>query len=178
MNGRSLKSYLENFPPIFVQRASNLENSTYDLYTIPKDADSQNPDGKHFLISRYSSECLLLYSCLLLLLLSPTVCVLYIKKLHFCKPPIGFFFSSCFPMSLQHTSFGRLPAYYITRHWLEKFMFIPNFYCYKYIFYNFVISNFPFSLSTQQAAFLACQQRWILTRYVLFEEVLYSEKWL
>uniref|UniRef100_F6WKP1 Coatomer subunit alpha n=2 Tax=Macaca TaxID=9539 RepID=F6WKP1_MACMU len=26
-------------------RASNLENSTYDLYTIPKDADSQNPDG-------------------------------------------------------------------------------------------------------------------------------------
>lgn len=27
------------------QRASNLENSTYDLYTIPKDADSQNPDG-------------------------------------------------------------------------------------------------------------------------------------
>ncbi|NWR95406.1 COPA protein, partial [Furnarius figulus] len=27
-------------------RASNLENSTYDLYTIPKDADSQNPDGK------------------------------------------------------------------------------------------------------------------------------------
>ncbi|NXW77438.1 COPA protein, partial [Hirundo rustica] len=27
------------------QRASNLENSTYDLYTIPKDADSQNPDA-------------------------------------------------------------------------------------------------------------------------------------
>ncbi|POI29730.1 hypothetical protein CIB84_006521, partial [Bambusicola thoracicus] len=26
-------------------RASNLENSTYDLYTIPKDADSQNPDA-------------------------------------------------------------------------------------------------------------------------------------
>lgn len=104
MNGHSLKSYLENFPPIFVQRASNLENSTYDLYTIPKDADSQNPDGKHFLISHYSSERLLLYSCLLLLLLSPTVCVLYIKKLHFCKPPIGFFFlhvSQC-PCSTHH----------------------------------------------------------------------------
>ncbi|KAG8146581.1 putative Coatomer subunit alpha protein, partial [Naja naja] len=27
-------------------RPSNLENSTYDLYTIPKDADSQNPDGE------------------------------------------------------------------------------------------------------------------------------------
>ncbi|XP_041036564.1 coatomer subunit alpha [Carcharodon carcharias] len=26
-------------------RASNLENSTYDLYTIPKDSDSQNPDA-------------------------------------------------------------------------------------------------------------------------------------
>ncbi|NXH23106.1 COPA protein, partial [Bucco capensis] len=26
-------------------RASNLENSTYDLYTIPKEADSQNPDA-------------------------------------------------------------------------------------------------------------------------------------
>uniref|UniRef100_A0A8C6YKD1 COPI coat complex subunit alpha n=1 Tax=Naja naja TaxID=35670 RepID=A0A8C6YKD1_NAJNA len=26
-------------------RPSNLENSTYDLYTIPKDADSQNPDA-------------------------------------------------------------------------------------------------------------------------------------
>ena len=23
-----------------------VENSTYDLYTIPKDSDSQNPDGK------------------------------------------------------------------------------------------------------------------------------------
>lgn len=35
--------------PIPLQRASNLENSTYDLYTIPKDADSQNPDGRHSL---------------------------------------------------------------------------------------------------------------------------------
>ena len=26
-------------------RASNLENSTYDLYTIPKDSDGQNPDA-------------------------------------------------------------------------------------------------------------------------------------
>jgi len=28
-----------------MQRASNVENSTYDLYTVPKDSDSQNPDG-------------------------------------------------------------------------------------------------------------------------------------
>lgn len=28
------------------KRATNLENSTYDLYTIPKESDSQNPDGK------------------------------------------------------------------------------------------------------------------------------------
>ena len=27
------------------QRATNLENSTYDLYSIPKESDSQNPDG-------------------------------------------------------------------------------------------------------------------------------------
>ena len=27
-------------------RASNVENSTYDLYTIPKDTDSHSPDGK------------------------------------------------------------------------------------------------------------------------------------
>ena len=26
-------------------RATNLENSTYDLYPIPKDSDSQNPDA-------------------------------------------------------------------------------------------------------------------------------------
>lgn len=39
------------FFPSFLQRASNLENSTYDLYTIPKDADSQNPDGKHVFTS-------------------------------------------------------------------------------------------------------------------------------
>lgn len=29
----------------FMQRATNLENSTYDLYSIPKESDSQNPDG-------------------------------------------------------------------------------------------------------------------------------------
>ena len=29
-----------------LQRATNLENSTYDLYSIPKESDSQNPDGK------------------------------------------------------------------------------------------------------------------------------------
>lgn len=29
-----------------MQRATNLENSTYDLYSIPKESDSQNPDGK------------------------------------------------------------------------------------------------------------------------------------
>lgn len=34
-----------NMSSFSLQRASNLENSTYDLYTIPKDADSQNPDG-------------------------------------------------------------------------------------------------------------------------------------
>lgn len=28
-----------------LQRATNLENSTYDLYSIPKESDSQNPDG-------------------------------------------------------------------------------------------------------------------------------------
>ena len=27
------------------QRASNVENSTYDLYAIPKTEDSQNPDA-------------------------------------------------------------------------------------------------------------------------------------
>ena len=27
------------------QRTSNVENSTYDLYAIPKDSDSKNPDG-------------------------------------------------------------------------------------------------------------------------------------
>lgn len=32
------------------QRATNLENSTYDLYSIPKESDSQNPDGKQRLI--------------------------------------------------------------------------------------------------------------------------------
>lgn len=32
-----------------LQRATNLENSTYDLYSIPKESDSQNPDGKYFL---------------------------------------------------------------------------------------------------------------------------------
>lgn len=29
-----------------LQRASNAENSTYDLYALPKTSDSQNPDGK------------------------------------------------------------------------------------------------------------------------------------
>ncbi len=28
-----------------LQRTANLENSTYDLYAIPKDADAQNPDA-------------------------------------------------------------------------------------------------------------------------------------
>lgn len=165
MNVGSVKSYLKmGFSPS-LQRASNLENSTYDLYTIPKDADSQNPDGRHFLFHISPCECLLLCSCPLLC--SPTVCVIY-KKSFFSLSLSCWTLSLCFPMPLQHTSFGRLPAHYITLHWLEKFMFISNFYCYKYIFYNFVIRNFLFSLSTQQAAFLACRQRWILTRYVLF----------
>ncbi|XP_077985035.1 coatomer subunit alpha-like isoform X2 [Glandiceps talaboti] len=30
---------------ILCNRASNIDNSTYDLYTIPKDTDSQNPDA-------------------------------------------------------------------------------------------------------------------------------------
>ncbi|ESN99870.1 hypothetical protein HELRODRAFT_101473 [Helobdella robusta] len=30
---------------LLTTRAANLENSTYDLYTIPKDSDSQNPDA-------------------------------------------------------------------------------------------------------------------------------------
>lgn len=154
------------FPPLLcLQRASNLENSTYDLYTIPKDADSQNPDGRHFLFHINPCEFLLLSPPPL----SNCVCVLYIKKKSFISVSLSCWtLSPCFPMPLQHASFGRLPAHYITLYWLEKFMFIPNFYCYKYIFYNFVIRNFLFSLLTQQAAFLACQQRWILTRYVLF----------
>ena len=31
---------------MYVQRAANVENSTYDLYGVPKDSDSQNPDGQ------------------------------------------------------------------------------------------------------------------------------------
>ena len=30
---------------ILCTRTTNLENSVYDLYTIPKDSDSQNPDA-------------------------------------------------------------------------------------------------------------------------------------
>ena len=30
---------------LLVTRASNLENSTYDLYSIPKESDGQNPDS-------------------------------------------------------------------------------------------------------------------------------------
>ena len=38
--------YLNYMPNCFsLQRASNVENSTYDLYAIPKDSDSQNPDA-------------------------------------------------------------------------------------------------------------------------------------
>ena len=33
-----------------LQRSSNVENSTYDLYTVPKDSDSQNPDGDCLLV--------------------------------------------------------------------------------------------------------------------------------
>ena len=74
MNVGSVKTYLKmGFSPC-LQRASNLENSTYDLYTIPKDADSQNPDGTLFLFHINPSECLLLCSCPLLR--SPTVCVI------------------------------------------------------------------------------------------------------
>ncbi len=34
-----------NFFLFLFQRATNLENSTYDLYSIPRESDSQNPDG-------------------------------------------------------------------------------------------------------------------------------------
>lgn len=155
------------FSSLSLQRASNLENSTYDLYTIPKDADSQNPDGRHFFFPINPCVGLLLCSCPLLC--SPTVCMCVIYKTSFVSLSLSCWtLPLCFLMPLQHASFGRLPAHYITPHWLEKFMFIPNFYCSKYIFYNLVIRNFAFPLSTQQAAFLACQQRWILTRYGLF----------
>ena len=30
-----------------LQRTSNVENSTYDLYAIPKNSDSKNPDGEY-----------------------------------------------------------------------------------------------------------------------------------
>lgn len=45
-------SVMLHFPCIYIscfvllQRASNAENSTYDLYCLPKSSDSQNPDGK------------------------------------------------------------------------------------------------------------------------------------
>ena len=32
-------------PTLFVDRTPNLENSTYDLYMIPKESDNQNPDA-------------------------------------------------------------------------------------------------------------------------------------
>lgn len=79
-NVGSVKSYLKmGFSPS-LQRASNLENSTYDLYTIPKDADSQNPDGRHFLFHINPSECLLLRSRALLPSPTPCVCGIYKKK--------------------------------------------------------------------------------------------------
>ena len=34
-----------------------MENSTYDLYTVPKDSDSQNPDGKLLIVIYYCSHC-------------------------------------------------------------------------------------------------------------------------
>ena len=37
---------LSEFSFFLLQRTSNVENSTYDLYAIPKDSDSKNPDGK------------------------------------------------------------------------------------------------------------------------------------
>lgn len=42
---------VECFSVFNLQRATNLENSTYDLYSIPKESDSQNPDGKKMLIT-------------------------------------------------------------------------------------------------------------------------------
>ena len=37
---------ISDFSFFLLQRTSNVENSTYDLYAIPKDSDSKNPDGK------------------------------------------------------------------------------------------------------------------------------------
>lgn len=41
-----LSCCVECYSVCHLQRATNLENSTYDLYSIPKESDSQNPDGK------------------------------------------------------------------------------------------------------------------------------------
>ena len=38
----------------FFQRTSNVDNSTYDLYQVPKDSDSSNPDGK---FDEYGKKC-------------------------------------------------------------------------------------------------------------------------
>lgn len=63
---KPLKALSYNFSGQFsnsfysLQRATNLENSTYDLYSIPKESDSQNPDGKetpHFVILCGLIEC-------------------------------------------------------------------------------------------------------------------------
>uniref|UniRef100_A0A673WU37 Coatomer subunit alpha n=1 Tax=Salmo trutta TaxID=8032 RepID=A0A673WU37_SALTR len=47
LNLDTVSLVVENVMPclLLLQRATNLENSTYDLYAIPKESDSQNPDA-------------------------------------------------------------------------------------------------------------------------------------
>lgn len=142
-----------------LQRASNLENSTYDLYAIPKDADSQNPDGRHFLFHIHPCECLLLCDCPILR--PPTVCVLYIKKLHFSKPLSLDSVSQC-PCSTHRLAGFLLTISHYTD--LKNSCSSQTFTATNIYFIILLLGTFPFSLSAQQAAFLARQQRWILIR--------------
>lgn len=58
---KCLSCCVECYSVFHLQRATNLENSTYDLYSIPKESDSQNPDGKKdAYYSRLFCFCILL----------------------------------------------------------------------------------------------------------------------
>lgn len=56
---------VECFSVFHLQRATNLENSTYDLYSIPKESDSQNPDGKNMFITLDTFAFFLSFSLLI-----------------------------------------------------------------------------------------------------------------
>lgn len=121
----------------------------------------QTPRIRMVGISYFTLVLVSVYYCVTVPSSAPQLCVLYIKKLH-CSKPLSLDSVSQCPCSTHHLAGFLLTISHHTD--LKNSCSSQTFTATNIYFIILLLGTFPLSLSAQQAAFLARQQRWILVR--------------